>query len=67
LCVDLVCCNTLCDQPGQVCNAPGSRGTCIEAAAQAPAMSTVGLLLAVVALVMSAAVSLLWRSRASRR
>jgi hypothetical protein len=30
-------------------------------------MSTVGLLLAVVALVMSAAVSLLWRSRASRR
>jgi hypothetical protein len=63
LCVDRVCCNTPCNQPGQVCNAAGSRGTCVDAAAPAPALSTAGLLLAVVALMLSAAISLLWRSR----
>jgi hypothetical protein len=37
-CVDGVCCASACDQPGQICNLPGSEGACISPT-QAPVMS----------------------------
>jgi len=43
-CVEGICCNTICDQPMQTCES----GTCMGAAAPAPAVShrTLGLILA---------------------
>ena len=45
-CVEDVCCDTPCDQPGEICNAAGDRGTCVQPVAPAPAVSTRGLLFA---------------------
>ena len=46
-CVDGVCCDTICDQPGQVCNQPGNPGVCTAATAAAPALTPLALLIAV--------------------
>jgi hypothetical protein len=46
-CVDAVCCDTICNQPGQIC----ASGTCILPAAPAPAVSHRTLLLIVTLLV----------------
>ena len=50
-CVDGVCCNSACDQPGGVCNKSGQEGTCLVPA-PAPALSN-GALAGAVALLMA--------------
>jgi hypothetical protein len=50
-CVDGVCCNTLCDQPGVICNQAGNRGVCSVPTAPAPALTPRGLLMALALLV----------------
>ena len=62
-CANGVCCDAICDGPLEQCNLPGRRGACAVAAAPAPALSPVGLSLAI------AVVSLigLFGIRAARR
>lgn len=43
-CVDDVCCATACDGPGESCDQPGRRGTCVTIPAPAPPLSRNGLL-----------------------
>jgi hypothetical protein len=62
-CVDGVCCDTACDQPGQICNDAAQPGTCTSTAAPAPALSTLGLFGALAALALVAAVALMLRAR----
>ena len=63
-CVDDVCCDTPCDQPGQFCNLPGREGTCtVPTAAPVPALSGGGLAAAVALLIAIAALAL----RSTRR
>ena len=64
-CVDGVCCNRSCAGPLELCNAPGSRGTCTQATAPAPALSRFGLLAGVAALVAISALALASRARSS--
>jgi hypothetical protein len=59
-CVDGVCCNQACTQPGQMCNAPGAPGIC-HSAVTAPALSSAGEALAVLVLIGGAYLG--WRLR----
>ena len=61
-CVDGVCCNTACDQPGAVCNMTGNEGTCLVPA-PAPTLSNGALAGAVALLAAIGALTL----RAARR
>jgi hypothetical protein len=61
-CVDGVCCNNACTTPGFICNGP-TPGICAMAAAAAPTLSAMGLLVGLGALTLVAALALLWRSR----
>ena len=61
-CVDGLCCNSRCDQPGEVCDVPGREGTCLVPA-PAPALSSGALATAVVLLMAIGALAL----RAIRR
>jgi hypothetical protein len=45
-CVDGVCCDTICDQPGQICNQAGNQGVCTVPTAPAPALTPRALLMA---------------------
>lgn len=49
-CVDEVCCDTPCTEPGSTCNQPGNVGTCSPLTAQAPAASPSGLVLVTITL-----------------
>ncbi len=49
-CVAGVCCDQPCNEPGQVCNQPGTLGQCVRAAAAAPALSSGALAMAVLSL-----------------
>jgi hypothetical protein len=64
-CVDGVCCNTICDQPLEVCNDPANPGVCSLLTAPAPAMSGTGLLMALLALAIIGTFALMWRQRRS--
>jgi len=58
-CAQGVCCDGPCDAPGEACNRPGREGECLaEAPAPAPAVSPRGLLLALVALIVIAALAI---------
>ena len=61
-CVDDVCCDTVCDEPDQICNLAGSVDTCTDLAAPAPTTSRTGLLIGLGILAAIAAVAL-WRRR----
>lgn len=50
-CVDGVCCNTICDQPGRICNQAGNQGVCSVPTAPAPALTPGALLIAAALLV----------------
>jgi hypothetical protein len=66
-CVDDVCCDTACDQPGQVCNQAGRPGICVTAhTAPAPALSGIGLLIAAAVLTALGGIGML-RQRRERR
>lgn len=62
-CVDDVCCDTVCDQPGQICNQAGNRGVCTAPTAPAPTLTPRALLLALAVLGSLAAVALRRRAR----
>ena len=66
-CVDGVCCDTPCDQPGEFCNLMGQEGTCAVPHAQAPAMSSGGLAAAVALLIAIGALALRGGRRRGRR
>jgi hypothetical protein len=57
-CSDNVCCDTACAGPGQSCNVPGQAGTCVTAPAGAPAASSRALLVMLVALILTAYLTL---------
>jgi hypothetical protein len=59
-CVDGVCCNQACTEPGAVCNASGAPGFCRQAA-PAPALGGPGQALAVLVLIGGAYLG--WRLR----
>jgi hypothetical protein len=61
-CVDGVCCNSACDQPGEACDIPGRQGIC-AVPAPAPALSSGALAAAVALLLAIGALAL----RATRR
>jgi hypothetical protein len=61
-CVEGLCCNSACDQPGARCDLPGREGLCVDPAS-APAMSSGGLAAAVALLMVISALAL----RATRR
>lgn len=65
-CVDGVCCNQACDQPGQVCNASGQLGTCITVS-KAPALSAWGQVLIVASLALAGLALLAQDVRKRRR
>jgi len=65
-CVQNVCCDTLCNLPGQFCNLPGSVGTCSEPAAPVPAASNGGLAAILAALVAIGGLAV-WRRRSMTR
>lgn len=60
-CEQGVCCETACDGALQACNIPGSEGTCVSTAAQAPATSSTGLVILVSILALVGAGALLRR------
>jgi hypothetical protein len=62
-CVDNVCCDTACTEPLEKCNLSGQGGTCVSAAAPAPALTRWGLLVAAILLVSVAAFALRHRMR----
>jgi len=62
-CVDGVCCDTACEQPGQFCNLLGMKGTCAFPAAPAPALNGGGLAAGAAVLVAIGALTLLRRRR----
>lgn len=62
-CVDGVCCNTVCDQPLEVCNDPAHPGICSPITAPAPAMSKAGLLIALLTLAMVGVLALMLHPR----
>jgi len=49
-CVDGVCCDTACTDPGQVCNQAGNQGVCTVPSAPAPTLTPLALLFALVVL-----------------
>ena len=58
-CVDQVCCDTACTEPDHVCNLPGREGTCLpNTAAPAPALSWLGVLIALGAITSIAGVAI---------
>ena len=61
-CVDGVCCDSPCTQPGFICNGP-TPGVCAAAAAKAPALSIGGLLIGLVVLMLVGVVTLVVRVR----
>lgn len=65
-CVQNICCDTLCNLPGQFCNLPGSVGICSEAAAPVPAASNSGLVAILVALIGIGGFAV-WRRRSTAR
>jgi hypothetical protein len=62
-CVTGVCCDSACDQPGELCDVAGLQGTCTVPTAPAPALSSGALAAAVALLIAIAALTL----RATRR
>lgn len=63
-CVDGVCCNEICDQPGEFCNLPGNAGTCSMPTAPAPTLR--GPWLAVTVLLLAAIALFALRARRTR-
>ena len=61
-CVENVCCNAPCTGPLQRCNLPDELGSCVSAAAPAPALTPWGLI-ATALLLVSAGVWTIWRRR----
>jgi len=49
-CVDNFCCDTECDGPLEVCNLEGQEGTCVAVTAPAPAVSSTGIVVALLGL-----------------
>jgi hypothetical protein len=65
-CRDGVCCESICDQPGQSCDVPGRRGLCVaDLPAPAPAATPRALLIGLAALLSIGAIALLRRQRPS--
>ena len=62
-CVDGVCCNSACAGPLDRCNLPDELGTCVSAAAPAPALTPWGLLAASVLLLCVGGWTLRYRMR----
>ncbi len=62
-CVDDVCCDTICNLPGQECNLPAAPGVCTSTAARAPAASPTGLMIGLVLLIGVGALALFRRTR----
>jgi hypothetical protein len=61
-CVDDVCCDTACDQPGQACNVAGLEGTCLLESAPVPAVSQRGMWGLIVLLVAIGGIGMMrWR------
>ena len=62
-CVDNVCCNAPCTGPLQRCNLPDELGSCVSAAAPAPALTPWGLIATALLLVSAGAFTLRRRMR----
>jgi hypothetical protein len=65
-CVDTVCCNRACNQPGEACDRSGAAGMCAQLTAPVPAVSSRGLVLGASALLLVAALALRRRYRLAR-
>jgi hypothetical protein len=63
-CVTGVCCDTACTGANEKCNVPPQRGTCVNLATPAPALTPWGLILAALSLTGVAAFALRHRMRA---
>lgn len=65
-CVEGVCCDRACNQPGESCNRSGAAGICVQLTSPVPALSSRGLTLGASALLLVAALALRRRFRLAR-